>query len=172
MPPRKPRFAYDQDFPENIAPTFVKVFRPSLELLSLRDLDPKLGTLGDRDLMVRLHRKHRCPGLITDNYLMLNHLDVLAVIKQLNFHLIACEAVGDDALKASGLLLLHLDDIASEYAPDTSQVWVLRHKKVSPMDFDAHINRVQTRGGGGLVKDHFLSAAELDEIADRPITSD
>jgi len=58
---------------------------------------------------------------------------------------VTCRRVGDDPVRASGLLLTHLPDIAKRHHSKRPQIWRLGTVENRPIDFDKHRRVVETR---------------------------
>lgn len=78
-----------------------------VELVPLKNIDPRLSTLDDRDLIVALHQLG-WRGLVTNNYKMLKNPKELAAIIRTRLTVFAIEGVGDDPIRATGAVLLDL----------------------------------------------------------------
>lgn len=86
--------------------------------------------------------------------------EVVAIISQTKFSLVACDAAGDDPLKATGLLLLHLGGVGRRHSKHASQIWLLRSTETRPRRFREHWHKVTKRSSTS-VKSCLLSDAEL-----------
>jgi hypothetical protein len=74
---------------------------PQLDLRSWRTVDYRLKALPDHRLILALHQRG-LPGLVTCDEEMLELPEVLAVVKQVAFHLVVCTRTGHDAVAAMG----------------------------------------------------------------------
>ncbi len=75
------RLALDQNFPTPLLQALQTYLPDDLHLLSLRQIDPRLSELTDRQLLIALHQLG-WHGLITNNYKMLDiPAEVAAVVK-------------------------------------------------------------------------------------------
>lgn len=99
------RFALDQNFPA-LALQAQSLF-PEAELASLHQIDPRLGNLDDRQLIIYL-RQAGWHGLITNNYKMLSVPVEIAAVVKARIAVFAVEGLGSDPLRATGAVLLHL----------------------------------------------------------------
>ena len=119
-----PRLALDQNFPTPI----VEVLRDYLvevELASVRDIDSRMSTLDDWELLLAV--KHSgWDALVTTDSSMLKLPREMSVLLQTRLTLIVADDAGHDPVKATGVLLAHLPNIIKRWRPDASQLWVLR----------------------------------------------
>lgn len=164
-------FALDQGFPQPLidaaAPYFVDV-----ELVPIGKIDPRLAELDDWEVLLALYRHDRpFDGLITTDDSMLNQARELSVIRQTNLTLVVTHAAGHDPIKATGLLLAHLDYICSETRPEQAQVWdlIARNRPArDPWELLERVARHQHRDVDELWREGRLNRAELarDPLAD------
>ena len=120
------RFALDQNFPEPI----VAALKDSIveaELVPVRQIDVRLTTMDDWELLLALHHHpEQWDGLITTDSKLLSLPRELSVLMQTKLTLVVAESVGHDPVKATGLVLTHLDRICSLTDPGKVQVFALR----------------------------------------------
>jgi hypothetical protein len=100
------QLALDQNFPEPIL-SMVAPYLPEVAFIPLRDIDPTLPKLDDREMLITLHQRG-VPGLVTNNYKMLNTPKELAAILRTKVMVFAVEGVGHDPVRAAGAVLLDL----------------------------------------------------------------
>ena len=121
----KPRFALDQNFPTPI----IQALRSSIvevELAPVFAIDRRLSELDDWELLLALHHHpDRYDGLITTDSSMLSQARELAVLMQTRLTLVVAQAAGHDPVRATGLVLTHLPQIAKMTRPDKAQIWSL-----------------------------------------------
>lgn len=60
--------------------------------------------------------------MITCDDNMVFRPEVLEAIEESGFSVVTCRRVGDDPVRASGLLLVHLPDIAKRYREDRPEI--------------------------------------------------
>lgn len=94
---------------------------------------------------------------MTNDHHMLDLPEVLAIIKQTRFSVVACVRAGDDPLVATGMLLTHLGNVAKRHSSRTTQVWRLNTVEKRPEDFKRLLQAVEGRTGRK-IRDY-----ELDE---------
>jgi hypothetical protein len=105
----------DENFPDPLVLEIVARFTPDLDLRSIRSLDPRLtGGLADHRVILGLHQM-RVEGLVTNDANMLSLPEVLSMVEQTGFSLVACRASGHDPLVATGLLLTHMARVARRH---------------------------------------------------------
>lgn len=149
------RFALDQNFPTPA----VKALREYLieaELVSVRDIDPRLARMDDWELLLSLH--HRIPrydGLVTTDSSMIRLPRELCVLLQTKLKLVVAEEAGHDPLKATGLVFAYLPQICRQSKPNSAQIWTLRASLRTPVDPWEHL--------AGIAKREKKTATELHE---------
>jgi hypothetical protein len=107
------------------------------------------------------------PGLVTCVEEMLELPEVLAVVKQIAFHLVVCTRTGHDAVVATGLLLYNLPHVAKRYQARRPQIWRLTARESIPEKWSRMEDSLY-RGKGLRVSGYALGEAELQ----RPVISD
>jgi hypothetical protein len=132
---------------------------PQLDLRSWKTVDPRLKSLPDHRLILALHQRG-LPGLVTCDEEMLELPEVLAVVKQVAFHLVVCTRTGHDAVAATGLLLYNLPHVARRYQPRRPQIWRLTARESIPDKWSRIEESLYRRKGLG-VSDDLLGEEEL-----------
>ncbi len=144
-PPDRPTFALDENFPQPILREAIDRYVLTIEVVPLSEVDPGLvGAYQDDELIAEL-TKRRVHGLITCDDNMVFRPEVLGVVQRTRFSLVTCRRVGDDPVRASGLLLVHLPDVARRHRPDRPQIWRLGTVESRPVDFIEHQRTVDER---------------------------
>jgi hypothetical protein len=118
-------FALDQNFPEPI----VAALRLALEcdLIPVREISEEMPKLDDWDLLIRLREHEReWDGLITCDNSMLNESRAMAALQHTGLTLAIADGQGHNPVRATGLVLLHLDHICNQTVRNRAQIWVLR----------------------------------------------
>lgn len=85
----------------------------------MTDIDPWLThRVADWAVILGLHQHaaRKVHGFVTNDEHMLNLSRTLPVLMQTELTLLVCAAVGDDPVAATGLLLLHLPDVARRWS--------------------------------------------------------
>lgn len=143
--PRRSTFALDENFPQPILREAIRKFVLGIEIVLLVDLDPSLlGAYQDHELIANL-AKRGVEGLITCDDNMVLRPEVLNAIEQTRFSVVTCRRVGNDPVRASGLLLVHLPDVAKLHDARVPQIWRLGTIESAPLDFAGHKKQVQGR---------------------------
>jgi hypothetical protein len=160
-------FALDQNFPEPILVVLAE-YIPEAELVPLRSIDPLLtANIEDREVLLALHHHERAwDGLITTDSGILNLPREMAVIRQTNLTLVVAHGAGHDPIRATGLLLTHLEYIARETRRDRPQVWRLAARSrpaIDPMTVLETIADHQNTDVEALWREARLTNAELGE---------
>lgn len=109
-----PLFALDQNFPQPLVQS-VQPYLADVELVPIRAIDVRLTDAEDWEILLALqHHARAWDGLVTTDSSMLNQARELAVVRQTNLSLVVAHDSGHDPIKATGLLLAHIDYIARE----------------------------------------------------------
>ncbi len=144
-------FALDHNYPAPIIEQ-AKPFLSDVELSFIGEIDPRLPEFDDWELLLALHHHPReWDGIISNDTSMLDQERELAVLGYTHLTLVAPVAAGHDPIRSTGLVLAHIEDIASRTTPCKPQVW-----------------RLSGRTGGGDHPDRFLEKlgkkADLDPV--------
>lgn len=144
-PDKRPRFGVDHNFPLPILLDVVRRWTPELRLVPLKEIDSGLTKdLGDHRVIQGLWQKGFL-GLLTCDDSMLWLPEVVGIIAQTRFSVVACVNSGDDPLRATGLLLSQLPHIAKRHDPTKPQVWFLKVSERQPRRFHEHVASVEKR---------------------------
>lgn len=130
--PAPTRLALDQNFPTPILKALDE-FVVDVHLEPLHQIDPRLSTLDDRELVIALHQLGY-PGLVTNNYKMLKNPRELAAIIATKLTVFAIEGVGDDPIRATGAILLDLPGALKRLDSRRAQVFWMRPRDLRPVD--------------------------------------
>jgi hypothetical protein len=141
-------FALDQNFPEPIVVALQRYLEDDVELVPLRHIDKRLPTCDDWQVLQALHVHERpWDGLIITDHDMLSLPKELAVLCQSRLSLVIAVAAGHDPIKATGLVLAHINGICGLTRPERSTgVWVRTTAK-PPEDPWAFITKIADRQG-------------------------
>lgn len=119
-----PKFALDEGFPHTILS--LTDLLPGIELAPLRVADPRLvGNSEDWAVLLRVHQLG-FDGFLTTDGRIIEDARVLAALHQTRSTLVSFQETGHDAIRASGLTLLHLPYIAKTSVRTQPQLWILR----------------------------------------------
>lgn len=127
------RLALDQNFPKPLMTAVSDYLPADLHIRSLREIDPRLSELTDRQLFIALHQL-KWDGLITNNYKMLDIPEEIAAIVKTKAIVVAVEKLGHDPIRAVGALLLELPGLAGRIRPGVSNVFRLSYRQRAPED--------------------------------------
>ena len=144
-------FALDHNYPAPIIEQ-AKPYLSGVELVFIGDIDARLPEFEDWELLLALHHHaSEWDGIISNDTNMLDQERELAVLGYTHLTLVAPVAAGHDPIRSTGLVLAHIEDIASRTTPRRPQVW-----------------RLAGRTGGGSHPDQFIEKlakkAALDPI--------
>jgi hypothetical protein len=125
------KLALDQNFPVLILNAAALL--PEVEISPIRKIDPRLSDLDDRKLLIALHQLG-WQGLITNNYKMLRVPVEIAAIVKTKLVVFAVEGIGDDPLRATGAVLLHLPSVAKQIQTGKAKVFSVNPRAPQPED--------------------------------------
>ncbi len=162
------RLALHQNFPTPLLQALQTYLPDDLHLLSLRQIDPRLSELTDRQLLIALHQLG-WHGLITNNYKMLDIPAEVAAVVKTRAVLVAVEGLGHDPLRAVGALLLELPTLRRRLRPGRSNVLRLSFRARLPEDawvyFSAAAKKLRVPAGELLAQAGVgVTDAELREV--------
>lgn len=159
-------FALDQNFPQPLVNAMAP-FMPEVELVPIRVIDPRLADMEDWEVLLALHHHARpWDGLVTTDSSMLNQARELAVLRQATLTLVVAHDAGHDPIKATGLLLAHIDYIARRTTPEEPQIWKLtaaNRPGHDPWEFLERAAQHQHRDADELWQEARLTDEELAE---------
>jgi hypothetical protein len=138
------RFALDQNFPPFVLDA--ALYLPDVELTPIHRIDPRASSLTDRDLILFLAQTGY-QGLITNNYKMLWVPREVAAMVKAKIALLAIEGLGDDPLRATGAVMLHLPQVAKRVVPGQAQVFRVSPRAPSPEDAWKYFTEAAERRG-------------------------
>jgi hypothetical protein len=118
-------FALDQNFPEPIVRS-LDTFLECAELVPVRLIDERMPRLEDWELLKAIHDHERdWDGLITSDDSMLNDARAMAVLKRTGLTLVIAHGQGHNPVRATGLLLFHLDHICVHTVAHRPQIFLM-----------------------------------------------
>lgn len=159
------RFALDEDFPDTILDALA-LGVPEADLVPIRNIDLRLRSMDDWQLLLSLYHLEQWDGLITTDGRMLNLPREVAVLHQTKLTLVVVEQSGHDPIRAAGLLLVHLPTICRKTVRTTGQVWRLNAQNKnheSPWDELKKIARHRKANVKALYETSRLSKAAMRE---------
>jgi hypothetical protein len=120
-PPDHSRFVLDQNFPWQ-ATTLPWPRR--IELVRLEDIDARLTAgVEDWEILASLAQRGDVAGFVTNDARMLGSLYEMIVLQHTRLVLVVTDSVGHDPLRATGLLMVHLSDLAGMSGPMTAKLY-------------------------------------------------
>jgi hypothetical protein len=135
-------FALDHNYPAPIIGQ-AKPYLSDVELVYIGDIDPRLSEFEDWELLLALHHHSReWDGLISNDTSMLDQERELAILGYTQLTLVAPVAAGHDPIRSTGLVLAHIEDIASRTTPRKPQVWRLPGRTGSGSHPDRYIAKL------------------------------
>jgi DNA-binding LacI/PurR family transcriptional regulator len=120
----------DEGFPQPILTEALRRWR-RLEV-DIRPLDTTLHSYLDHELIRELHRQG-VEGLITTDDAMIHRQEVLDAIEETGFSVVTCRRAGSDPVLATGLLFVHIAEIAAAHRGGRPQIWRLGAARVRPL---------------------------------------
>lgn len=118
-------FALDHNYPSPIIEQ-AKPYLSGVELVFIGDIDARLPEFEDWELLLALHHHAReWAGMISNDTSMLDQERELAVLGYTHLTLVAPVAAGHDPIRSTGLVLTHIENIASRTTTKKPQVWRL-----------------------------------------------
>jgi hypothetical protein len=148
--PRR-RFALDQNFPEpiieSLQPLLSTVLR--VDLVPVRKIRTDFSTLKDWELILELHKdtSQRWDGLISNDDKMLSLAKEMTVLSQSRLTLVIIKGYGHDPVRATGVLLSHLDHICHHTSDEEGQIWRLAVTQKMPDSPTDYLERIADRTG-------------------------
>jgi len=141
-------FALDENFPQPILDGLRVAFDDFVELRSLRDIGPEFLAVDDWEVLQKLHLHDRdWDGLITNDAAMLALPKEMTVLNDTGLTLVVVKGQGDSPVRATGLLLCHLQHICHQSNPSTAQIWTLSTQQKSPEPAEKYLSAIAAREG-------------------------
>ena len=163
-------FALDQNFPQPIVDALAQYIIEA-ELVPIGDIDERLATLDDWEVMLALHHHERpWDGLITTDANMLALPRELAVLMQTKLTLVVAKESGHDPIKATGLLLAYLPGICQRTAGDKAQLWTLRAVQKGAEDPWASFERAAAQRGTTAARLYAANKLDSEEFELDPLS--
>jgi hypothetical protein len=158
-------FALDHNYPLPILSALAD-YIPEAQLVPLSEIDPRLPELEDWQILVAL-RLHARPwaGLVTNDADFLTSPRELAALIQTGLAVVVADAVGHDPIKATGLLLTHLQAVCMRLERRRPQLWHLttaERRPIDPKEVLAGVAKHRKRSVDELYSENQLSSDELE----------
>ncbi len=162
-------FALDQNFPQPIVDALAEYIIEA-ELVPILQIDEKLATVDDWQVLLALHRHKRAwDGLITTDANMLALPRELSVLMQTKLTLVVTRESGHDPIKATGLLLAYLPGICQRTEPGSAQVWTLSAVQKAAEDPWRRMGQVAERQGMTASKLYAVNKLTSEQLEDDPL---
>jgi hypothetical protein len=102
----------------------------------------------DWEVLQKLHLHDRdWDGLITNDAAMLALPKEMTVLNDTGLTLVVVKGQGDSPVRATGLLLCHLQHICHQSNPGTAQIWTLSTQQKSPEPAEKYLSAIAAREG-------------------------
>lgn len=138
-------FALDHNYPAPIIERATP-YLSGVELAFIGEIDSRLPEFDDWELLLALHHHSReWDGLISNDTSMLDQERELAVLGYTHLTLVAPVAAGHDPIRSTGLVLAHIENIASQTTPRKPQVWRLGSRTGRGQHPDRFIERLAAK---------------------------
>lgn len=159
-------FALDQGFPDPVIAAH-REFMPEVDLVSIREIDPRLPDVEDDWRILMFLHQHERPwdGLVTTDSSMAGLPKELAVLLQTKLTLVVAEESGHDPVKASGLVL---PGICKRTDPGKAQLWLLRAAQGAGKKPWEQLRSVAERSGADVSETYEAEKLSAQELA-RPV---
>lgn len=140
-------FALDHNYPAPIIEQ-AKPYLSDVELVFIGEIDTRLPEFEDWELLLALHHHRRdWDGIISNDTSMLDQERELAVLGYTHLTLVAPIAAGHDPIRSTGLVLAHIEDIASRTSSRRPQVWRLPGRTGGGHHPDQFLKKLAKKGG-------------------------
>jgi len=129
-------YVLDHNFP----PLAVQVrWPPELQMVALSQYDARLPEVDDWKLLEELDQRGDVTGLVTIDGRMLNQPKEMVVLSRSRLNLIVTEGAGNNALRATGLLLVHMPAVLA-HPTKSPRIFELRPGNLMADSVDRRIN--------------------------------
>lgn len=132
-------YVIDQNFP--LAVTGLP-WPPWLRLTPLSQFNAELvGDHDDWEILLALHERGGVDGFISNDARMLDLPEEMVVLQNSRLQLVVCDRVGHNALRATGLLMTHLEEIAQSGRKGPA-IYRLRPSHLPPETPSSRLDRI------------------------------
>lgn len=112
-----------------------------MRVTGLSTLAPQLTTnYEDWEVLLELSKLGSVDGFITNDAAMLQQATEMVALSRTRLTLVVTDGVGHDAMRATGLVMVHLRQIASQVGQ--SRIFVLRPSALRPDTPGQQINKI------------------------------
>jgi hypothetical protein len=148
------RLALDQNFPLRLVKAIEDAAPAGIQMQSLHDIDIRLGTLSDRQLIIALSQLG-FDALASNDLRTLDTPEELGALLATRLGFVAIKSAGHNPVKATGALLLELSNLPQVFSDPKRRILELRFDPRKPTDGWEYLTKVASRSG--------LTAHELYE---------
>lgn len=153
-------FVLDQNFPLQLTSLD---WPPPIRLTRLARIEPELTrNHDDWEIFRTLDNRGDINGFITNDADILQLAREMVVLSRSRLTLVVTDGVGHDAIRATGLIMVHLQEI-SRRVDGRPQIYVLRPNRLEPVPPGRQINKIAARAG---IPPNQLISQELAAIDD------
>lgn len=139
-------FVLDQNFPRQATGL---PWPPLIQVRHLEAVDPALiANHEDWQIFLELERRGGFDGFVTNDADILNSAREMVALSQTRLVLVVTDAVGHNAIRATGLIMVYLDQIAKQMVAPSSKrplIYLLRPGPVRPVAVDNQISKLAQR---------------------------
>jgi hypothetical protein len=162
-------FALDHNYPEPIIDQ-AREYLVAVELVPIAAIDPRLPELEDWQLLLALHHDERpWDGMISNDTSMLEQERELAVLGFTHLSLVAPVAAGHDPIRSTGLVLAHIENIASQTTPARPQIWRLAGRTGGGDHPERFVRKLAERAGMDPIELLQAATPSRSELARSPL---
>jgi len=137
-------FVLDQNFPFQAAGL---PWPPALTVSPLRAIDPDLASdHDDWEIFRALHDRGGIDGFITNDASLLNLAREMVMLSRTQIILVVTAGLGHDPLGATGLLMLHLPQIAKQQHPRPC-IYTLKRPKLQLTNVRSTVDALAAQAG-------------------------
>lgn len=140
------KLALDQNFPLSLVRCIESATPLGIELRSLGEIDPRLPTMADRDLIIAL-KQLDFDAMATNNYRILDVPEELTALLVTQLGFVAIRSSGHNPIKATGALLLELTSLPQRLSDSKRKILDLRFDARKPSDGWEYLSRIAERAG-------------------------
>src|SRR5712692_3606815 len=116
--------------------------RPDVRISRLYDIQPELTRdQEDWQVLPALHRRGDVDGFITNDTKLLNLPTEMLALHITGLTLVITDGVGDQPIRATGLVMVHLETIVSQMSKKP-RIWILRPSAVAAKRSWEYLNHI------------------------------